>query len=71
MQSNRERQRSPDAYARKNVEVHGEPDEEYLVKLGVDSLFIRYGDNPWMRVSEREANVLRQRKTDLAPRRPK
>lgn len=34
-------------HTRENVEVHGEPDKEYFIKLGVSAIFIRYGDGAY------------------------
>lgn len=36
-------------YAREDVEVHGEPDEEHFIKLGVFAIFIRHRDGPYGR----------------------
>lgn len=34
-------------YIRENVEVHGEPYEEYFIKLGVSAIFIRNGNGAY------------------------
>lgn len=36
-------------HRRKDVEVHGEPDEEHFVELGVSAIFIRHRDGAYGR----------------------